>query len=661
MIDKYYNDAIIGNKSITASFTNRGELLRFYYPTVDYKQFIDFFHVGVKVNDSSLIYLHDDLNNLYKQYYSENTNVLNTEIENTYFKLNIVQTDFVPINKDILIKRYTFKNNNFIDLELKTFVHSKIISNNGNCFGSKILANGVLQYNHNSNICTFSKNKIWKYQLNDVSNTIKTGNLEDKDYIGMSSDSAISFDLGVVRPGEIKYIDLIVYPNINQEDEINHIDEIEKKVQELKKVEIFRELSNTKRYWRKYVQDHDTIKIKEKDEKVFAKIRKIYVRSILLFPLLINNSTGGMAAAIEVDESKSKSGGYSYCWTRDAVFTTKALNILKMTKEAEKFYKVFCKNTQNADGMWEQRFYTNGNLAPCWGYQIDETASVIFGVYEHFKLTKDYRFLKETFKMCEDAIKFINKYIENLLDIKEEQDIVKKELEDKYKTNNHRYNKLSYDLWEMSEGIHLYSLSSIFAAYTAMIDINDTIEIFYKDNRVKVEDLRNATEKLEKYRREIKKFILNNMCDQDTKALRRNTVDSFMDVSIIGSVIPFGIFTPKEKKILNTVEKINMTLRTYTGGYLRFEKDSYMGGKNPWTIATLWMGLYYKKLGDKEKLRECLEFIVNSSSKNGFLAEQVENLSMEPKWVIGLGWAHAMFIMLISNNDNSLFGKNIFK
>lgn len=652
MSDKYYNDAIIGNKNITASYTNKGELLRLYYPTVDYKQFIDFFHVGIKVNDSSLIYLHDDVNNTYKQYYTEQTNILNTEIKNTYFKLQMTQVDFVPISKDVLVKKYTFKNNNFMDLELKFLIHSKMISSSDNSFGSKILNNGMLQYNHNYNICTFSKNNIWKYQLNDVANNIKTGMLEDKDYIGMSADSAVAYDLGVLKPGESKSIEIMIYPNINQEDEISHIEDVEKQVHEYGKLEFSRELSNAKRYWIKYVQEHDTIKIKEKNEKLAAKIRKIYIRSILLFPLLTNNSTGGMAAAIEVDEEKTKSGGYSYCWTRDAVFTTKALDILKMKKETEKFYKVFCKNTQNADGMWEQRFYTNGNLAPCWGYQIDETASVVFGVYEHYRVTKDLKFLKDTFKMCEEATKFLNKYTENLIGLRDEDDIVKMEIEDQYKTNNHRYNKPSYDLWEMNEGVHLYSLASIFGAYTAMIDINDTIEIFYKENRVKIEDLRKSTERLEKYRREIKKYMLNTMCDQDTKSLRRNDKDFAMDVSMIGSVVPFGMFTPKEKKILNTVEKMNMTLRTYTGGYLRFENDNYMGGKNPWTIATLWMGLYYKKLGNKEKVKECIEFIVNSASENGLLAEQVENHKMQPKWVLGLGWAHAMFIMLISNKDN---------
>lgn len=648
MSEKYYNDAIIGNKNIVASYTNRGELLRLYYPTVDYKQFIDFFHVGVKVNDSSLIYLHDDVNNVYKQHYTENTNILNTEIENTYFKLQVTQVDFVPINKNVLMKKYTFKNNNFMDLELKFLIHSKMISNIDNSFGSKILSNGVLQYNHNYNICTFSKNKISKYQLNDVSNNIKTGIIDDKDYIGMSADSAISYNLETLKPGESKTIEIMIYPNINQENEISHIEDVEKVVEQFKKLEFSKELYNTKRYWNRYVQEHDTIKIKEKNEKLLQKLKKVYIRSILLFPLLNNPTTGGMAAAIEVDEEKTKSGGYSYCWTRDAVFITKALDILKMKKETEKFYKVFCKNTQNADGMWEQRFYTNGNLAPCWGYQVDETASVVYGVYEHYRVTKDSKFLKDTYKMCEDAIKFLNKYIENLIGLSDEEDVVKKEIEDKYKTFNHRYNKPSYDIWEMKEGVHLYSLSSIFAAYTAMIDINGIVEIYYKENRVRIEELRKLTEKLEKYRREIKKYLLNTMCDQDTKALRRNTKDRLMDVSIIGSVVPFGMFTPREKKILNTVEKINMTLRTFTGGYLRFEKDHYMGGKNPWTIATLWMGLYYKKLGEKEKVKECLEFIVNSASEHGLLAEQVDNHQMQPKWVIGLGWAHAMFIMLLS-------------
>ena len=73
MNQKHFNDAIIGNKDIRATFSSKGELLRLYYPNSDFKQFIDFFQMGVKVNDSAIIYLHDDVNNRYYQYYTDDT------------------------------------------------------------------------------------------------------------------------------------------------------------------------------------------------------------------------------------------------------------------------------------------------------------------------------------------------------------------------------------------------------------------------------------------------------------------------------------------------------------------------------------------------------------------------------------------------------------
>ena len=66
-------------------------------------------NMGVKVNDSAMIYLHSDINNTYKQYYTENTNILNTEILNTYFNLKVLQTDFVCNDKNILVRKYKIK------------------------------------------------------------------------------------------------------------------------------------------------------------------------------------------------------------------------------------------------------------------------------------------------------------------------------------------------------------------------------------------------------------------------------------------------------------------------------------------------------------------------------------------------------------------------
>lgn len=77
-MEKYYNEAVIGNQKMLITYSNKGEMLRIFYPTVDFKQWVDLFHAGVKVNDSQIIYLHEDINNVYEQNYIEDTNILKT-------------------------------------------------------------------------------------------------------------------------------------------------------------------------------------------------------------------------------------------------------------------------------------------------------------------------------------------------------------------------------------------------------------------------------------------------------------------------------------------------------------------------------------------------------------------------------------------------------
>lgn len=649
MKNKNYNDAIIGNKNIKATISKKGELLRLYYPNIDFKQFIDTFHIGIKVNDSSIIYLHEDINNRYYQYYTEDTNILNTEIENTYFNLNIRQTDFATIKNNLIIRKYVFANNNKIDLKVNFVVYSKLLTNSNNMISGKIIEDGLIQYNHDFSFAIFSNLEINGHRINDVDSYIRDGVLSDKDYIGMSNASGITYDLETLKPGEQKEFFIAIYVKNNRE--IKKQDGFEEEIESLKKLDVAKEYSQTKKYWKSYVEKHNALPVKD-NKNVNENAMQIYKRTILLFPLLQNEETGGISATAEVDEEREKSGRYSYCWPRDAVFITKALDLLGMTKETNKFYDNFCKKTQSRNGMWEQRFYADGTLAPCWGYQIDETASVIYGLYEHYKVTKEKKFLENNLKMCENAMHFLFKYLEYNFNEEEKQDLVKKEIQDKIKEEgrekDHIYKHKSYDLWEMNEGVHLYSLASIYSAFTAMKHIYEETREKFQTNRLKIEQIEKNIVKMNKEQENIKKFIQENMYDENQKVLHRNCEDSKMDISIMGAVYPFEVFSPTEKVVTNTVEKINMTLRTYTGGYLRFEQDSYMGGTSPWPVTTLWMAMYYLKCGDKKRAKECFNFVTNSSSNLGFLAEQVDNQTMKPSWVIGLGWSHAMYIILLA-------------
>ena len=627
MSSKYLNEAIIGNKEMIATYTSKGELQRIYYPNKDNRQYINFYHTGVKVNDSCLIYLHDDINNTYKQYYDADTNILNTEINNTYFNLKILQTDYILIKENVLAKKYTFINENNIDLNIDFFIHSELLSDNNNFVGAKVIDNGIMQYAHDFIFSTFSKSeKISSHQINGSKDTIKTANIYDKDYIGMSKDSSIKYDLGIIKPGQKKSLEICILMEENKKK----MSDIENEIERIRKIDFQKEYTNTRSYWRKYIKEHNGLNLKEPKNSYEEKIQEIYKRSILLFPLLINQTTGGIIAAPEIDEDLTRCGRYAYCWPRDAVFITKALDILKMEKETDKFYKVFCKNTQSKNGMWEQRFYTDGRLAPCWGYQIDETASVVYGVYSHYEHTKDEKFLKDNLKMCEKAIDFLKKYIKDIFE------------------NTNKYH-VSYDLWEMNEGIHLYSLSSIYSAFDSILKIYNVLGknvSDFENNRLKEEKISKSRVEIEKLQVEIKKYINDNMYDEQKSSYVRNKEDRKMDISILGAVVPFNVFTPKEKKIQNTIEKINLTLRTYTGGYQRFENDHYMNG-NPWVISNLWMTLYYLEKGEKKKAKETFDFVVKTAGKHSFLGEQIDNNTLKPNWVIGLGWSHAMFILVL--------------
>lgn len=642
MSNKYLNEAIIGNRKIMATFTQKGEMQRVYFPIRDNKQYVNYFHTGVKVNESDLIYLHDDINNTYRQYYDVDTNILNTEITNTYFNLKILQTDFALIKENVILKKYTFMNEGKINLNTEFYIHSELLSDENNHVSCKIIDGGMMQYAHDFTFSTFAKGKdIIKHQINGSIENIKTTDIHDKDYIGMSKDASIAYEIGTIKPGEKKELEICILI-----DENKNVSEIEDEIERIKKIDFEKEYINTKAYWRKYVKQHNGLKLKDSKNSYDERIYEIYKRSILLFPLLTNLETGAIIASPEVDEDFTKCGRYDYCWPRDAVFITRAMDILKMNKEAEKFYKVFCKKTQSKNGMWEQRFYTDGKLAPCWGYQVDETASVVYGVYEHYKYTKSESFLKDNLQMCEKAIDFLKRYVKDWI----EPDLKRNQID---KTQKHKYH-VSYDLWEMCEGIHLYSLASIFSAFNSILQIYDVLGknvSEFENNRLKQEKIEKSKKEIEKYQLEIKKYINKYMYDEDKKSYVRNPEDKKMDVSIIGAVTPFEVFKPKEKKIKNTVERINMSLRTYTGGYKRFENDNYMNS-NPWPIANLWMTLYYLESGEKKNAKESLDFVVKTAGKHYFLSEQIDNETLKPNWVIGLGWAHAMFILVLEKYMN---------
>ena len=86
-----------------------------------------------------------------------------------------------------------------------------------------------------------------------------------------------------------------------------------------------------------------------------------------------------------------------------------------MTKRSRKiFIKYFVKILKVKMEMWGTKILYRWKLSTFVGDTNDETASVIYGVYEHYKITKEEKFIKDTFKMCDKAVRFLERYMDNI-------------------------------------------------------------------------------------------------------------------------------------------------------------------------------------------------------------------------------------------------------
>ena len=66
---KYFNNAMIGNSKILCTLSDKGEILRLYYPHIDYFQLIDSYSLGI-LSDNRICWLKDG--DTTKQYYDGN-------------------------------------------------------------------------------------------------------------------------------------------------------------------------------------------------------------------------------------------------------------------------------------------------------------------------------------------------------------------------------------------------------------------------------------------------------------------------------------------------------------------------------------------------------------------------------------------------------------
>lgn len=576
-MSKYFNNAIIGNSKVLCTLSDKGEILRLYYPNIDYFQIVDSLSLGLYDNNH-IDWFRDG--QVINQYYEGN--ILYTELN--VHNINITLRDYVLPNKNIIVRAIKLMKPS------KLLVYSKLNSDVNKQVSSMIANNALIQYCQDMYAGIFTKENLHKYQINNVKDSLENYNFDMKDYIGMSAEGVIAYD-------DVSEITLYITLDTTLKECLESINFCRENHENL-----FYE--TTKEYWDKYIKKFNKNKLLLSINKV--KEKEIVLRTCYMYALLSNKETGAILASPDVDENYSKCGRYGYCWPRDALFINEALKILDMEDLLTKFYHNWAEKAQLSSGLFEQRYYSNGELAPSWGLQIDETASILIGLSRQV----NYLFLEDLiFRATVALMNFVD---ENGL------------------------SKSCYDIWEERNGVHLYSTASIYAGLKAGYEMLKMIdEVKY---RAFLERIVATTIQIKKA---IKEFFV------EEGHFKRSLDNSQVDISLLCLVTPFNVFEADDEIIKNTIDEIERTLHMSNGGYMRYQWDNYIGG-NTWIISSLWLAMYYIKAGIKEKAKELFEWVTNHSDKLNFLPEQIEREGDKTAWVSQLSWSHALYVIVKS-------------
>ncbi|HHW31294.1 MAG TPA: glycoside hydrolase [Clostridiaceae bacterium] len=634
MAKSYLNNAIIGNSRLLACLTDKGELIRFFWPNIDYQQHIENMYTGIFFIDrQSTTWLHET-NWDHSQSYVEDTNIVRTLHKDGRNNLKVLQYDYALINRDIIIREYEIENTGIHEVNLAFILYSSATSTVYDLRSTlfDFDCDALIHYNHGHYISISADRIVWQFQLgNNAYENAGNGVLKGYDSIGMVPEGAMMWELGKFKPREKKKIIIFICA-------ASTLKSVKTITRHIKSSNINHEYNDTVRYW------HDYLKSARQICTGIESIDRLYKRSLLVFRLMADSRTGGILASAEIDEHFTKCGRYAYCWGRDAGFIASALDKCGLKEMVDKFYE-WTANTQEDDGSWSQRYFMDGNLAPSWGLQIDETGTIIWGILQHYLQTGDAAFLTNMWNNVKKGVEFLIKFLDKSTGLPGP----------------------SYDLWEERFGVHAYSSAAVYAGICAGAEVAEILSI--PGNNIEkwkkaAEELRNSIDK--NLWSEDKGIFLRSILTKlnpwgyepgnETKVIQVNQkgykrdvtlTDNKADISLIGLAVPFGVYDVNDLKIKSTVRRIEERLTSYpTKGIKRYEEDNYIGG-NPWVIATLWIALYYAKIKQYKKAKYYFDWAVKSCTEMGFLPEQVDRESGRPSWVIPLTWSHAMFILVL--------------
>jgi glucoamylase len=352
---------------------------------------------------------------------------------------------------------------------------------------------------------------------------------------------------------------------------------------------------------------YDAARLARAEPSQNGDVGALYRRSLLALELLVDRTSGSVIAAPELDPAFTYSGGYGFVWGRDLAFIVLAFLAAGRDDLARPALR-WLPTAQEPEGLWLQRHWTNGSLAPSWcRHQLDETGAILFAYDAAWRQLRDGALDAELWPSAQRAADFLLGTIE--------QDGLP---------------VATADLWEEREGRHAFTAASIVGGLRAAAEMARRHEP-------------PLAERYEAAAEVVRAAIERELWSDFHGRYLRTLGDPTLDVSLLGLAWPFAAVDPGGERMRATVAALREELGCPAGSLRRYDGDTYAGG-NRWVLAALWLGLWHRQAGDDEGLQRALAYALQAQTKLGLLPEQVTD-DGEPAWVVPLAWSHAMLLL----------------
>jgi oligosaccharide amylase len=579
--------------------------------------------------------------------YLPETLVTNVTLCNEKLALEIVSNDTVASHENIFLRRMRVRNRAKTAREVRVFLHHDLrISETkvGDTAYFDPETRGIIHYkrdryfliNTEPHFAQFATGRKAFRELEGTWRDAEDGRLSMAAITEGSVDSTIGITLHL-DAGEEKEIYYWICAGLSHA-EVAALDAL------LKKHTPQKFLGYTENYWRVWVNKNET-----DFDGLSPELIDAYKRSLLITRTQIDNG-GAIMAANDSGVVERATDHYSYLWTRDGAFVANAMDAAGYPSVARLFF-YFCGEIVHPDGYFLQKYNADGTVASGWHaawdahtnkplvpIQEDETALVLWALWQHYHLYRDIEFVRRLYRpLITKCADFMTDFLHPELGLP----------------------CPSWNLWEDRRGIHTFTCAAVAAGLRAAAKF---AHLFGESGRAalyeKTADKIVGAMRKHLYSKELGRFLRGLLFHGE----EHYEADSCVDASLFG-VFYMGAFDAKDEMVKTTMRAVEEKLwvKTDIGGVARFENDGYMNVAandksipgNGWFICTLWLAEYRIAIATNEAdlkgALELLEWAARRALPSGAMAEQVHPDTGEPLSVSPLTWSHSTFVATVNS------------